>query len=313
MNEKDLIAKLNNGKHLSPDKEWLTSNRELFLTQIANSGAEKLSMWQIFSINLRCFAKASSQPVFASLLFLFILIASSVFSHKIFSEAKPNDTLYVARVISEKAKLNTVLDNTQRDKMAAKFAARHAEDISALLANPEFNTEENKEKVDKLSDDFNKEIETVKNKIAKLNSDEEKNRVVADDDEGEDNKEEEEGNSEIASTTSEEEVITIASDKLVADKGIELDIKEETEEDSLVTLEGDTALETIITNEVLEDDHNNISQGSSTEEIAGALLEEVENGKNIDEKLIEEVKTLFKAQKYSEAIEKLYQINNMLK
>ena len=312
MNEKDLIAKLNNGKHLSPDKEWLTSNRELFLTQIANSGAEKLSMWQIFSINLRCFAKASSQPVFASLLFLFILIVSSVFSHKIFSEAKPNDTLYVARVISEKAKLNTVLDNTQRDKMAAKFAARHAEDISALLANPEFNTEENKEKVDKLSDDFNKEIETVKNKIAKLNSDEEKNRVVADDDEGEDNKEEEEGNSEIASTTSEEEVITIASDKLVADKGIELDIKEETEEDSLVTLENPLSLENNSASEVADKDES-VSQGSSTEEIAGALLEEVENGKNIDEKLIEEVKTLFKAQKYSEAIEKLYQINNMLK
>lgn len=312
MNEKDLIAKLNNGKHLSPDKEWLTSNRELFLTQIANSGAEKLSMWQIFSINLRCFAKASSQPVFASLLFLFILIASSVFSHKIFSEAKPNDTLYVARVISEKAKLNTVLDNTQRDKMAAKFATRHAEDISALLANPEFNTEENKEKVDKLSDDFNKEIETVKNKIAKLNSDEEKNRVAAENNESENNKEEEGGNGEAVSTTSEEEVITIASDKLVADKGIELDIKEETEEDSFVTLENPLSLENNSASEVADKDES-VSQGSSTEEIAGALLEEVENGKNIDEKLIEEVKTLFKAQKYSEAIEKLYQINNMLK
>lgn len=312
MNEKDLIAKLNNGKHLSPDKEWLTSNRELFLTQIANSGAEKLSMWQIFSINLRCFAKASSQPVFASLLFLFILIASSVFSHKIFSEAKPNDTLYVARVISEKAKLNTVLDNTQRDKMAAKFATRHAEDISALLANPEFNTEENKEKVDKLSDDFNKEIETVKNKIAKLNSDEEKNRVAAENNESENNKEEEGDNGEAVSTTSEEEVITIASDKLVADKGIELDIKEETEEDSFVTLENPLSLENNSASEVADKDES-VSQGSSTEEIAGALLEEVENGKNIDEKLIEEVKTLFKAQKYSEAIEKLYQINNMLK
>ncbi|MDI3496596.1 MAG: hypothetical protein PWQ35_617 [Patescibacteria group bacterium] len=312
MNQKDLITKLNNAKHLSPDKEWLTSNRALFLTQIANSGANKLSVWQIFCINFRSLAKASSQPVFASVIFLFVLLASSVFSHQIFSEAKPNDTLYIARVISEKAKLNTVFDNTERDKMAVKFATRHAEDISELLANPEFNTEENKEEVDKLSDDFNKEIETVKNKIAKLQSNEEEKKVdVGSDNYGNNNKEEK-GESEATTSSSlEEEIITIASDNLITEKGIQLEIKAEAEESSLVTLEPTVALENTSTGAVkVEEEIDN--QGSTTEEIAGALLEEAENDKKIDEKLIEEIKMLFQAKQYNEAIEKLYQINNLI-
>jgi hypothetical protein len=318
MNEKDLIAKLNNAKNLSPDKEWLTSNRALFLTQIANSGADKLSVWQVFYINFKSFAKASSQPVFASFVFLLVLVASSIFGHKLFSEAKPNDTLYVARVISEKAKLNTVLDANARDKMAVKFATRHAEDISELLANPEFNTEENKDRIEKLNEDFNKEIETVKSRIAKLEINQETATEVRVENENKNNEEEnsQDNGSEVDLDASEEISVSIASDDdLKAENGIELSIKEESnnnEDEGIVTLEGDVALETTSTNEVVEDSRDNISQGSSTEEIAGALLEEVKNDKKIDAKLIEEVKILFEAKKYSEAIEKLNQLNNLI-
>lgn len=168
MTNKDLIGKLNNLKTVNPEAEWLTSNRELFLTQISNSGAEKLSAWEVFVINFRSLAKASSQPVFALGVFFLLLVSSSIFGHKLFSQAKPNDSLYIARVISEKAKLNTVMDSQERDKMAVKFATNHAKDISAVLADPEFNTEDNQDQVARLSESFNKEIETVKTRMEKL-------------------------------------------------------------------------------------------------------------------------------------------------
>jgi hypothetical protein len=162
MTNKDLISKLNTLKNVSPDSSWLTSNRELFLAQISNSGADKLSSGQVFFINLKSFLKASSQPVFALGVFMIVLVASSIFGHKLFSQAKPNDSLYIARIISEKAKLNTLLNPVEKNKLAVKFATNHAQDISAVLSDPTFNNEENKDQVAKLNDSFNKEIETVK-------------------------------------------------------------------------------------------------------------------------------------------------------
>lgn len=211
MNNKDLIAKLNNLKTVNPEAKWLTSNRDLFLTQISNSGAEKLSAWEGFVINFRSFAKASSQPAFALGVFFLLLVSSSIFGHKLFSQAKPNDSLYIARVISEKAKLNTVMDTNARDKMAVQFATSHAKDISAVLADPEFNTEDNQEEVAKLSESFNKEIETVKTKMEKIAAAKPVKETLEDEVEGE---------AEIA--TSSDDEVSIAADGEVDDKGIQI-------------------------------------------------------------------------------------------
>jgi len=162
MTNKDLISKLNSLKNVSPDSSWLASNRELFLAQISNSGADKLSGGQVFFINLKSFLKASSQPVFALGVFMLVLVASSIFGHKLFSQAKPNDSLYIARIISEKAKLNMVFNSEAKNKLAVNFATNHAKDISAVLSDPSFNNEENKDQVAKLNDSFNEEIDNVK-------------------------------------------------------------------------------------------------------------------------------------------------------
>jgi hypothetical protein len=165
MQQKDLISKLNNLKNIKPDSAWMESNRELFLAQISNSGANKLSTWKVFLINFQSASKAISQPAFALGAFMLLLVASSIFGHKLFSQAKPNDSLYIARIISEKAKLNTVFDSQERDRMTVKFAANHAKDITTVLSDPNFNNEANQDQVAILNDNFNKEMDTVKNKM----------------------------------------------------------------------------------------------------------------------------------------------------
>ncbi len=168
MTDKDLIAKLNSLKNINPDQNWLMSNRELLLSQISNSGARELSTWKIFVINFNSFAKAASRPAYALGAFVFILVTASLFSHQVFSSAKPNDSLYIARIISEKAKLNTVFNSDERNKLAVQFATEHAQDISAVLADPQFNNDSNKDQVAKLNASFNKEIDTVKTRISYL-------------------------------------------------------------------------------------------------------------------------------------------------
>ncbi len=308
MTEKDLIAKLNNAKKISPDKSWLASNRELFVNQISNSGASDLAASQSFYINLKSLAKTISQPVFATLAFLFVLLGSSVFGHKIFSQAKPNDSLYVARVISEKVKLNTVFDTKTRDELAVKFAASHAKEISQVLANPEFNTEDNQAEVDRLSDDFVKEIEKVKTKmtsLAKLESKKDKDSEKKLDSVAGDKV------SSSSATSSQEEAkpkdegsVAIASGgEYKTDKGLQLYINDNNKTSSASKGELETKPKASSTE--VNDEQNN---SSSSEEIAGALLEEVINESKVDANAISEVENLFKAKKFEEVILKIDQI-----
>ena len=168
MTDRDLITKLNSLKNINPDAEWLNSNRDLLLSQISNSGARDLSAWKVFIINLGSLAKAASKPAYALGAFVVILITGSIFSHSILASAKPNDSLYIARIISEKAKLNTMFNSDERNKLAVQFATQNAQDISAVLADTQFNNNSNKDQVEKLNASFNKEIDTVKTRISYL-------------------------------------------------------------------------------------------------------------------------------------------------
>lgn len=170
MTDKELISKLNKLKTITPDASWKTSNRELLLSQISNSGARELSVWEVFVINFKSLAKTAAKPAYALGVFAFVLVTGSLFSHQVFGNAKPNDSLYIARIISEKAKLNTVFNSEARNKLAVQYATEHAQEISAVLANPEFNNESNKDQVAKLNASFNQEISNVKSHISYLST-----------------------------------------------------------------------------------------------------------------------------------------------
>jgi predicted nucleic acid-binding protein len=170
MNDKELIAKLNNLKSITPDSDWKSSNRELLLSQISNSGAHELSAWEIFVINLSSIAKAVTKPAYALGVFALVLVTGSLFSNQIFGNTKPNDSLYIARIISEKAKLNTMFNSEDRNKLAVQYATEHAQEISAVMADPKFNNESNKEQVAKLNESFSQEINNVKSHISYLST-----------------------------------------------------------------------------------------------------------------------------------------------
>lgn len=121
-------------------------------------------------INFQSIAKTASQPVFALGVFIFLLFSGSLLSHQILAQTKPNDSLYIARIISEKVRLNTIFDTQERDKLAMQFASEHAQDITAVLANPEFNNDANRDQVARLNDSFNKEVEAVKSRMSRFNT-----------------------------------------------------------------------------------------------------------------------------------------------
>ncbi|MFA5155699.1 MAG: hypothetical protein WC453_04715 [Patescibacteria group bacterium] len=168
MTDQELITKLNSLRKTSPDQNWLKSNRELLLSQISNSGAEQLTVWRMILIDFSSALQAISRPAYALGVLVLLLLSGAVFSHQLLAGAKPNDSLYIARIISEKVKLNTTFDAAARDRLAVQFATEHAQDISAVLADPDFNNEANKAQVAKLNDSFKAEVNTVKDRLSRL-------------------------------------------------------------------------------------------------------------------------------------------------
>lgn len=150
---------------MNPEAAWLKSNREILLSQIANSGAKELSNWRRLLIDVRSFTQTVSQPALALGSLLVLFIGASVFGHLAFNRTKPNESLYIARIISEKAKLNTVFDSQEREKLEAQFAANHAEAITEILAETVID-ESNQDQVAMLNEKFNQEVDTMRAKIA---------------------------------------------------------------------------------------------------------------------------------------------------
>ena len=164
MTDRDLIKKLGNLKEIKPDASWLKANRDSLYTQISNSGASEPSVWTFFVINLQSVLKTASAPAVALASLMLIVLGSSAYGHLLLARTKPNQSLYIARELSEQAKLTTILNPVARDQMASQFAANNAQDITDVLADPTF---KNPQEIAKLSTKFNEEIKTVQKTVAK--------------------------------------------------------------------------------------------------------------------------------------------------
>lgn len=164
MTEKQLIKQLHRIQDIKPDEKWVQDSREFLLSQISNNTSPVLVSRSIIS-SIKIFLRTAAQPAFALAVFVFILVGASLFSHQLFNKAKPNDSLYIARVISEKAKLSTMFNKDDRNKLEAEFANSHAQDIASVLAKTDDQVE-----VAKLSKEFKKEIDVVKTRVNKTSN-----------------------------------------------------------------------------------------------------------------------------------------------
>lgn len=331
--KKDLLSQLHNLQDIKPDKQWKAESQEFLRTHI-NNGVKngvfsKLMVW------VKDFAKVSSQPAFALAAFVLILITGVAFFNPVLSDAKPNNSLYIARIISEKAQLNMTFNKENRDKLSAQFATNHAKDITSLMNDPEFHKEEGSEdKIANLSDDFNNEINSARKSINNINE-RERNSYTN----NSDNKDNEVGslldNSDSNSEDVEDGLIFSAETKK-DDNGLEInvqndetgtflepetDVSGETEnEENINTNEEETATSTATsTDESIESPEENTS---TEEENASSTLNELQSitnevnqeGGDVNEtsKALDDAQRLFNEKKYQEALEKLNEVEKML-
>jgi len=162
MTDRELLKKLNNLKNIQPAETWKKSNREILLSQVKNTSLDyEPAFLENFFMVARNVFSTIYQPVLVTMSLVLFLFFGLVFSHRILN-FKPTDSLYLARMISERAMLNTVFNKDSKNRMELEFATSHVQDIASTLADPKFNTEANKDEVAKLNNSFKSELAKVK-------------------------------------------------------------------------------------------------------------------------------------------------------
>lgn len=289
MTSRNLIAKLNNLGNTEPDQTWLNDNRELLLSQISNSGGQKLSAWRITLITFSSLAKTASQPALALGIFVILLLTGSFFGAQLFAQTKPNDSLYIARIISEKVRLNTTFNSAERDKLEVQYASEHAQAISAILSDPSFNNAANGDQVAKLNNNFNKEVNTVKDKIGRLQASVQKNSASA---EGDSNN-----------------LDVIIADNSKDGQGIQLLENTTTNPASAVnastTVKGEAALKGP---ETASSTNPRVASSTILASSTSAVVISVDANK-----ILEEAQKLFDSKDYNKALEKLKEVDQIIK
>jgi hypothetical protein len=170
MDEKELIKKLNNLKVIKPDSKWKKNYRNILYSQISAGRQDEETksnlriVWESIMPGkiLREIAKPVWLTSLASVLILIVGVGG-VYASK---NSKPGDSLYIAKIISEKAQMAMTFNEKEKAKLGLEFATSRAREITQVLKDSGQNEDINNDKLEKLSQNFKKEISDVKNRLS---------------------------------------------------------------------------------------------------------------------------------------------------
>lgn len=183
MHDKDLFKQLNILKSIKPDRAWKERNREILFKQIAGdlsvSAEDKLTLSQILESYIFAPAiKVFSQPVWTAVVITLLALTGGTVSIFASRDAKPGDSLYIAKIISEKAQMTLTFNEKEKAKLNIEFAGNRAKELSQVINENKDGTAKN-EKIEQLSNDFKKEIAAIKSKLENINSNVAENKNTA--------------------------------------------------------------------------------------------------------------------------------------
>ncbi|MFH1522630.1 MAG: hypothetical protein ABIE43_02310 [Patescibacteria group bacterium] len=284
MQEKELIKKIEYLKKIKPDNQWKNESREILCNQIFNSVISlDNSLMQVLTFPQKII-RAISQPALAAFLIALVIIGGSIISLKAARFTKPGDSLFIARIISEKAQLVITFNEDEKTKLGIKFANDHAKDITRVLAD---STNKNEERVEQLHGDFKKEIDNVKIKLGKMNID-----II---DKGLEEKDLESNLIDEEGVQSNNETQVFSANLKKEDRGMQIS---DNNHDNKINKEG------VAENDLAE----NTATSTINKEENSDNLENIENA----QKILEEAEVLFNDKDYDGTLSKLEEVGAII-
>jgi hypothetical protein len=222
-----------------------------------------------------------------------VVIGGGIFGVQASNYSNPGDSLYIAKIISNKAKLAITFDEEKKTKMRIRFASDHAKDITKFLA--ESDPKEETKETEKLSKNFKEQIYSVKTKLKEIK--------IAKNDENE------EGGEMVEESIPDDEAV-FGANLGKEEKGVQISIPDDPISDSPQNDEGQTAEneEGEAGGEEISILNNNNEENATGTEAIEEIIEESNNSNNDLEKaeeILSEAESLFDSKNYNGALNKL--------
>jgi hypothetical protein len=176
MLEGELIKQIKTLSEIKPDQAWKEQNRELLFSQIFNSASNETTERKPFAlksifeyIDVMFFSRLGwvlSMPALTVLLILSAFFGTSFYSYRIAKNTKPGDSLYIAKIVSEKTQLALTFNETEKAKLGVSFASNRTQEMAKIMEGE--NTQDKDKHAEQLTEEFKNEIKTTKNRLEKI-------------------------------------------------------------------------------------------------------------------------------------------------
>ena len=170
MTPKEFAGQLHSLQAIVPDASWKARQRDVFVSQITRSGQPNGSWFEVADYFVPNWVSAlTSKPAMVFAAIVLLIGGTSYASVQAAKKTVPGDTLYVAKVISEKAQLALTFDESAKAKLNLEFAGNRAEELAQVAAS-EPTTTSSSPATTELANNFNQEMSAAKTRLAKISS-----------------------------------------------------------------------------------------------------------------------------------------------
>ncbi len=108
-----------------------------------------------------------SQPITATFLVVFLFLTGGFVGLRASVDTRPGDSLYIAKIVGEKTQLALAFTDKKKAQLGIEFAVKRAAEIKQVIAEEDESIFKD-DKVERLVNDFKKEISAVKLRIEKI-------------------------------------------------------------------------------------------------------------------------------------------------
>jgi len=163
MNDHFVTQQLKKLRQINPSETWVSEQRQIIMAQVYNGQEPEVTAanrWGDFWLSFKYLV---TQPVTAVSAFLVVaLLGGGSASYLASRNAKPGDSMFLAKKINERAQLLAVsFDRTEQNRLKLSIARQRATDMS------EVDQEANQQQAEAISREFKQTINDVKERLAK--------------------------------------------------------------------------------------------------------------------------------------------------
>ena len=136
MNDHFVSQQLKKLRQITPNADWVSQQRQVIMAQVYNGqdpAESAISRWVNFWLS---FKYAVSQPgVIVSAILTFVLLGGGTGSYLAGRNAKPGDSAYIAKQISERAQLLAVsFDRSEQNRLKLELASQRVTEMAEVGA-----------------------------------------------------------------------------------------------------------------------------------------------------------------------------------